>query len=209
LDGLLQINPILALPTGANRPIASTSDRIGNPQLVTQHVRIDMGQMVQLKEMGYEVSGPVNGPNEGLPEFEVPEHWLKSLTSEPPLIPNESPCAIPGKWSHIDPALRSQSTSPPTPDNPLAGPSAPLPLSPSERPPSPSQSIPKAAPTRQLTSKKRLGKKRDVPITPRTTCQAHAMSKRKKLTDDDRAAREAEEMGELGTRQRKKPTRHR
>jgi hypothetical protein len=39
--------------------------------------------------------------------------------------------------------------------------------------------------------------------------QAHAMSKRKKLTDDDRVAREAEEMGELGTRQRKKPTRHR
>jgi hypothetical protein len=90
------------------------------------------------------VSGPVNGPNEGLLEFEVPEHWLKSLTSEPPLMPNESPCAIPGKWSHIDPALRSQSTSPPTPDNPCAGPSAPLPLSSSERPPSPSigQSIP-------------------------------------------------------------------
>jgi hypothetical protein len=96
LDGLLQIDPILALPTGANRPIASTSDWIGNPQLVTQHVRIDMGQMVQLKEMGYEVSGPVNGPNEGLPEFEVPEHWLKSLTSEPPLMPNKSPRAIPG-----------------------------------------------------------------------------------------------------------------
>jgi hypothetical protein len=38
LDGLLQIDPILALPTGANRPIASTSDRISNPQLVTQHV---------------------------------------------------------------------------------------------------------------------------------------------------------------------------
>jgi hypothetical protein len=45
-----------------------------------------MQQMVSLMAMGYQVSGPVNGPNEGLPKFEVPEEWLNSLPTEQPLI---------------------------------------------------------------------------------------------------------------------------
>jgi hypothetical protein len=40
-------------------------------------VRIDMGQMMMLKNMGHQVMGPVNGPNEGLPQYEVPRLWLQ------------------------------------------------------------------------------------------------------------------------------------
>ena len=44
-------------------------------------VRINMGQMLQLREMGYEVLGPVNGPNEGFPEYEVPKAMVDILTN--------------------------------------------------------------------------------------------------------------------------------
>jgi hypothetical protein len=64
---------------------------------------------------------------------------------------------------------------------------------------------PEANPSRQSGSTDRLGKKRDRPISPRKTRQ----NKKKKITDDDRAVYEAEELGELGKRQRRKPTRHR
>lgn len=46
---------------------------------VDELVRIDMGQMMRLKNMGHQVMGPVNGPNEGLPQYEVPRHWLQEL----------------------------------------------------------------------------------------------------------------------------------
>ena len=42
-------------------------------------VRIDMRQMVMLKNLGHELLGPVNGPNEGLPQYEVPRSWLQEL----------------------------------------------------------------------------------------------------------------------------------
>ncbi len=44
-------------------------------------VRIDMRLMMMLRDMGYEVRGPMNGPNEGLPQYEVPKSWLQSLGS--------------------------------------------------------------------------------------------------------------------------------
>jgi len=46
-------------------------------------VRIDMGQMMRLKNMGLQITGPVNGPNEGLPQYEVPRRWLLQLEEEP------------------------------------------------------------------------------------------------------------------------------
>jgi hypothetical protein len=42
-------------------------------------VRIEMGQMVMLKNMGHIIIGPVNGPNEGPPQYEVPRLWLQEL----------------------------------------------------------------------------------------------------------------------------------
>jgi hypothetical protein len=83
-------------------------------------VRINMRQMVQLKERGYIVSGPVNGPNEGLPEFEVLEDWLNSLSAERPSMPIEvrsRPHSQPRPIIHptdnqIDPLLRPQQQEP-------------------------------------------------------------------------------------------------
>ena len=49
-----------------------------------------MGQRPQLKDMGFEVFGPINGPNEGLPKYEVPkaefETLGQSMTKEPTLV---------------------------------------------------------------------------------------------------------------------------
>jgi hypothetical protein len=80
-EGLLSMNP--------NLTVASSSNRIGSELVPSQQVWINMQQMVQLKEKGYEVSGLVNGPNEGLPEFLVEEEWLNSLTSKQPSMPSE------------------------------------------------------------------------------------------------------------------------
>jgi hypothetical protein len=73
-EGLLSMSP--------NPTVAGGPDRIGSEPVPGRQVRITMQQMVQLKEKGFEISGPVNGPNEGLPEYLVPEEWLNSLSSE-------------------------------------------------------------------------------------------------------------------------------
>ncbi len=44
-------------------------------------VTIDMAQMLQLKDMGYEALDLINGPNEGLPEYQVPKAWVEDLIS--------------------------------------------------------------------------------------------------------------------------------
>ena len=43
-------------------------------------VVVDMGGMLQLREMGCVIIGPVNGPNEGLPQYLVPKSWVDRLT---------------------------------------------------------------------------------------------------------------------------------
>ena len=89
-------------------------------ELNTMSVRIDMAQMLQLKDMGYEALGPVNGPNEELPEYEVPKAWVEDLISHEQLRhalkPNEqgydaeSPLVEPSRSGlhpdNIDPALQ-------------------------------------------------------------------------------------------------------
>ena len=50
-------------------------------------VRIDMQQMMMLQSLGHEVRGPINGPNEGLPQYEVPKSWLQLLAPAPTLTP--------------------------------------------------------------------------------------------------------------------------
>jgi len=47
--------------------------------------------MVMLRELGYEVCGPINGPNEGLPRYEVPKSWLRTLESQMEEAPTPSP----------------------------------------------------------------------------------------------------------------------
>lgn len=54
-------------------------------------VRIDMGQMMMLRDLGHEVLGPINGPNEGLPQYEVPKSWLQSLELQINKVPTPTP----------------------------------------------------------------------------------------------------------------------
>ena len=77
------------------------------PQATTQTLsinqnesaRIDMGQMMRLKEMGYEVAGPVNGPNEGLPQYEVLNKYYAKFHSI--ITSCDSPCGL-NKVSHME-----------------------------------------------------------------------------------------------------------
>jgi hypothetical protein len=57
---------------------SAESDQIAEPV----SIRIDMGTMMKLKEMGCDnVVGPVNGPNDGLPEYEAPKVWIERLNT--------------------------------------------------------------------------------------------------------------------------------
>jgi len=110
LDGLLQIEEIEDHPTinhvetedqQNTNPSAGPSNKSSRdvPELHQDGlVRIDMGQMLQLKDMGYEVMGPVNGPNEGYPEYEVPRAMLEVLIlhrqSQHAPDPNEEAVAV-------------------------------------------------------------------------------------------------------------------
>src|SRR6266496_683628 len=58
---------------------------------------------------------------------------------------------------------------------------------------------------RNKTPKKRLGK-RTQNLSPQTTHRTQTQSKKKKVTDDDLAALEAQNMMQSGSRQRSKPT---
>jgi hypothetical protein len=57
------------------------------PILEPDVVRVNLGQVNRLREMGYQVHGPVNGPNEGLPEYLVPHSWLDILNKEVTMQP--------------------------------------------------------------------------------------------------------------------------
>jgi hypothetical protein len=139
LEGLLQIDELVEPPStehieieeqqNTNPSVAGPSNKrsrnIPEPQpSVASHqnamVRIDMGQMLQLKDMGYEILGPVNGPNEGYPEYEVPKTVLQMLIShrqldnvpEPNKVDNpKGPSATDPGPILIDPALRQAEES--------------------------------------------------------------------------------------------------
>lgn len=87
LDGLLPISQN-ETPNPSGSPITDPSPEDADirgmrPSPPDELVRIDMGQMMKLKNMGHQIMGPVNGPNEGLPQYEVPRRWLKELEAEP------------------------------------------------------------------------------------------------------------------------------
>jgi len=87
LDGLLPISQNeTPNPSGSpiNDPSPNGAEIQGmRPSPSDELVRIDMGQMIKLKNMGLQIMGPVNGPNEGFPQYEVPRHWLQELETEP------------------------------------------------------------------------------------------------------------------------------
>jgi hypothetical protein len=45
--------------------------------------------MIILWELGHEARGPINGPNEGLPLYEVPKSWLRLVAPAPTLTPSQ------------------------------------------------------------------------------------------------------------------------
>jgi hypothetical protein len=259
LDGLYQIEETLE-PTpdhidsvGSNPNEAGPSNYQSPGQDVSDPqqdlVRIDMGQMLQLREMGYEVVGPVNGPSEGYPEYEVSRAILATLIahiqSHSAPAPSAADIASSSAPVTIDPALLSNETSllpsvsrgllqntglhaqppihlstamvRPTTPNSNAGSvdntQPPIPSSTSIiRPITPPNNNAGSADNTngiQRTPKKGRGKRAqaNANLSPQTARQTRSTKKKKKITDDDRAAMEAQNMVQSGTRRRTKTTR--
>jgi hypothetical protein len=252
LQGLLRIGDSVEPPAsehfGTDENLAGPSNtriqRDAEPEpagATHQHgmVRIGMDQMLQLREHGYEVMGPVNGPNEGYPEYEVPRTLLDMLMSQSQPAPNPNQVDLAGATdtadpaqTPIDPALLDQvfeQTGPTIDDilhtttqlvdtvqmpaeamgetsNVTAGP--PVISSPRNSRPTTPPNVPGGPvdPIRNKTPKKRLGKRAQINLSPQPMDQTRRTSKRKKVTDDDLAALEAENMVQSGSKRRSKRT---
>lgn len=239
LKGLIPMDELLEPTTDPNANAAgpsnyhSPSRETSDPHTSAQHdlVRIDMGQMLQLKDMGYEVMGPVNGPSEGYPEYEVPRAMLAALIAhsqtQSALHPSVADIALGPSTSGsapipIDPALLCQANDTPhhastshehLPDTGLHMQSPIHSSSNNVRPITPpnndAESVDKANGTRERTPKKRLGKRAQamVNLSPQTVRQTRSTKKKKKMTNDDLAAIEAQKMLQPGSRRRTKTTR--
>jgi hypothetical protein len=249
LEGLLQIDESVEAPTptdqdNANQPgrtltVAGPSGSSQNEQPTASTsrqndlVRIDMGQMLQLKEMGYEVAGPVNGPNEGYPEYEVRQAVFQILVSGQtpnPLGPSEGELGPDPALFCIDPSLLGQAEDvlpvtigkdadltsqhrQPSPNATvnqpgMAGPSMPHRTEADLAQHSPGMarpSTPQRTETDQATMPTLLGKRAQNNLSPQTVRRTRN-SKKKKVTDDDLAALEAEKMVQAGTKRKRKPT---
>ena len=219
LQGLLQIDESVEPPTAdpirnqdaqntnpsVAGPSTTLSPNVNEPQggfslLENGLVRIDMRQMLQLKEMGYEAMGLVNGPNEGYPEYEVSTSVFNMLNSHTDSQnapnPNEAPMQpdlMEREQNPIDPSLLRQDSEqigqqmetslpkevqmPPSTDSttnpPMRNISPTRPLN--DNPCDEAGSVAKMTGTLKKTAKKKVGKK-------------------KKITDDDLAALEAQKM---------------
>jgi len=231
LQGLLRIDESVEPPTAdpirnqdaqntnpsVAGPSTTLSPNVNEPQggfslLENGLVRIDMRQMLQLKEMGYEAMGPVNGPNEGYPEYEVSTSVFNMLNSHTDSQnapnPNEAPMQpdlMEREQNPIDPSLLRQDSEqigqqmetslpkevqmPPSTDSttnpPMRNISPTRPLN--DNPCDEAGSVAKTTGTLNKTAKKKVGKK-------------------KKITDDDLAALEAQKMVQSGSKRRSKPT---
>jgi hypothetical protein len=252
LEGLLRIDESVEAPTptdqdNANQPGRtptaagpSGSSQNEQPTASTSRqndlVRIDMGQMLQLKEMGYEVAGPVNGPNEGYPEYEVCQAVLQALVSRQtpnPLGPSEGELGPDPALFCIDPSLLGQADDvlpvtieevadltsqhrQPSPNatvnqyhsSGMAGPSTPHRTEADLAQHSPGMarpSTPQRTEADQATMPTLLGKRAQNNLSPQTVRRTRN-SKKKKVTDDDLAALEAEKMVQAGTKRKRKPT---
>jgi hypothetical protein len=221
-------NPNVGEPSKQHKQKASepqTSAGLNQNDLV----RIDMGQMLQLKNMGYEAVGPVNGPNDGYPEYEVSIAMFQVLQSQLQTSPTRNEAENEMRFigpepapNVIDPALLGQAEQPPqNNDMPpeIVPPTTPPNNGQTDNPSHISCSTPEvgcidrpttppnaeAGPNHNKTPQKQLGKRGQANFSPQTNRQ-RGKQKKKKLTDDDRAALEAQNMAQSGSR-RRKPTR--
>ena len=251
LEGLLRIDeseepPTLndieiAIPTVAG-PSNNRSANIPDKQTSVQSpgnrlVRIDMGRMLQLRNMGYEVLGPLNGPNEGYPEYEVPQTVLDKVTSLAPsqhawnprpiqyteqlneIVPSPTPIdpVLPsnGQETNQNQQIFDNTATIQTDevDVPVQtdGQNLPLPTG-AEVHPTPitimhAESDVNSDIIQNKTPKKKLGKRTQANLSPQTVKQTRNTNKKKKITDDDLAALEAQKMMQSGSKRKSKPTR--
>jgi hypothetical protein len=94
LEGLLTISESARATTPGHdityiHPNRASPQRINHPTQQSENdlVVVDMGGMLQLREMGCAIIGPVNGPNEGPPQYLVPKSWVDQLTLGGPVDP--------------------------------------------------------------------------------------------------------------------------
>jgi hypothetical protein len=221
LEGLLTIS---------QRQSPSTPDPVShivdNRTRVPDLVNIDLGQAIKLKELGYEVNGPINGPNEGFPEYQVPRSWLKKLDSQSApqvdptpnapsthLYPRPRPIPKPSQPAStivipdhiIDPLLLHDTPLHQTDDshqnieNNIQG--ASCPNTGHDHDPKPNtEPDPDPGPD-NATSSSLLGKEGQVTKLPLKHPSTRS-TRRKVMTDDDRAMLEAQELLGRGTRSR-------
>jgi hypothetical protein len=176
--------------------------------------------MLQLKEMGHDAIGPVNGPNEGYPEYEVSRTVFKKLTSltEMQQTPNANEQAArvraedtESEHDLIDPSLLGEETrqigheihhaSTKSPDGLQMQPPTDSIINPASRSESPTRTPivnPNSVVINPVAPNKSAKKK--------VTIQAQN-TKKKKVTDDDLAALEAQNMLQSGSKRQRKPTR--
>lgn len=204
------MNPTVAGPSNHSRNTAEGE----SPAALQPNdlVRIDMGQMLQLKEIGYEAVGPVNGPNEGFPEYEVRQAVLQALRQNTPNpTPNDPEIAIPDNHPNlapitIDPSLLGHAEQTEQPINESDAAEVAPKASTSVRPTTPLNINPGSATNpNHMTPKKRLGKRPQVNVSPQGIRETRGNRKKKKVTDDDLAAMEAQKMVQSGSRRRIKP----
>jgi hypothetical protein len=212
------INPTISVAGPSNHTRNTTDRQTSSALLQNDLVRINMGQMLQLKEIGYQAAGPVNGPNEGFPEYEVRKEVLQVLNTQSQNTPNPTPkdpeVAIGemdpdpvtigdsnADWVpiRIDPSLLGHTEQVNEPDAAELAPNAGSNI----RPTTPSDKNPGSAinpnPT---TPKPKLGKRAQVNVSPQEIHQTRGNKKKKKVTDDDLAAMEAQNMVQSGSRRR-------
>ena len=173
-------------------------------------VRINMGQMLRLKDLGYEVMGLVNGPNEGYPKYEVLKTVLEALTSGrtrdanadvttgPDIANSVSMCIDPVLLCEDEQLVAEDSNVQPEFNTNVN--TADL-----DQPTTPLNAAAEPGPIHK-TPKKQLGKRPQVNLSPQTV-RVPRNHKKKKLTDDDRAAMEAQEMIESESKRIRKPAR--
>lgn len=207
------------------------SDTLSGDKLI----RIDMGQMLQLRELGYEVAGPINGPDDGFPEYEVCQELLNHLADRPTLHDESEHEDDESEQGHIpvrltdciDPALitnasrtkedsgqNSQPQMEQQSDHQTDQPLSVTASEPANADVSPNRCDPRLNVTSpqvitQVGTPKRRSKRRANLRSPQLARNVEETTrKRKKMTDDDRAALEAGQMVQSGSRRRRQPKKH-
>jgi hypothetical protein len=191
------------------------------PSNADELVRVDMGQMELLKRMGHQVMGPINGPNEGQPEYEVPLAWVQQLERETwlredpapgPSMPRPYPRPRPMQkvparrdtMPSIDPALMYQPHTPTEQQQETVTPNHTVSTEVQDNV-TPTGMLEVHSGSGSGQDSTVLGKRSTVVRSPPRPTEAHKTQRRKVVTGDDLAFQEAQALLKgLNKRSRKK-----